>query len=718
MAQLEVARGERNQSSYGETTSAAWTTIGSPSVAAASLVTGKKYLIIARAEVKGKEANPGALLGMRLLHGTTEFTESAMEFLPDVSSADHAIYWYVTVWTAVAGEGLTMQVHADGAHTVQYNFATLTAIRLSDALVEGTDWVFNENVVAAALDTTPTARATITFTPGTGGQTWLVLTDAMLQVDLSGSDFCGADLSLDGGAALVAQRGGKLAGERRPTPPPFWIGTLTAAAHTFTLRSLRSAGSGGTHRRSALFALRLPAFDVASTAQDDTQKSPGTFNVAWAAQGLTLSHTQAIEAGLVLVIGYCAHVPNLDGTGARRWQNARVQLDNVDTLSEDGTTNTYSLTSTFARWFTPINVDGNVLPYMLAAIETPAAGPHSLDLDFGGQNASTRGSKFFRLAAISLEITPPPPTPGSGGAVGSLERNDQIMYQSDYRAERRRVRVRLVDATDNVTPEAGEAGGQGSISVNGGAYTTTGVGVLVAEDAANGLYYAELTKAALNVPPGSSIRFRYKSAATALFSVTVPVEERAWIDDGLAAGGGANYLDLEAAGTTRSLPARVPAGSIVVATDGTGAEQSQVALSYAAPRVTVEQNWTTAPDGTTRYKILPGLPPVVPDVNVAQVNKSATAAQRLQGGADAALTGTVQAGTNTTTQVTTDLPTVVGGVATPPNHYKGRSLYLTSGPGQGDYAAITASVVSGGLTVLTVDTLAQVPVVGNTFLVT
>jgi hypothetical protein len=80
-------------------------------------------------------------------------------------------------------------------------------------------------------------------------------------------------------------------------------------------------------------------------------------------------------------------------------------------------------------------------------------------------------------------------------------------------AEFRRLFFFLVDATDLFTPETGEAGGQPEISVNGGAWASTGAGVLVA--IGGGYYYAEVTQAAVNIAIGSAILGRYKSANTA-----------------------------------------------------------------------------------------------------------------------------------------------------------------------------------------------------------
>jgi hypothetical protein len=86
------------------------------------------------------------------------------------------------------------------------------------------------------------------------------------------------------------------------------------------------------------------------------------------------------------------------------------------------------------------------------------------------------------------------------------------MKKSEATAAKRRVYFHCVDATDGITAETGEAGGQPQISTNGAAWTNTGIGVLVA--IGNGRYYAELTAGALGTA-GDLIETRYKSGNTA-----------------------------------------------------------------------------------------------------------------------------------------------------------------------------------------------------------
>ena len=80
-------------------------------------------------------------------------------------------------------------------------------------------------------------------------------------------------------------------------------------------------------------------------------------------------------------------------------------------------------------------------------------------------------------------------------------------------AARRQVYFDLRDATDGITAETGEAGGQPQISTNGGAWTNTGIGTLTS--IGSGEYYAEVTQSATNITAGGRIKTRYKSANTA-----------------------------------------------------------------------------------------------------------------------------------------------------------------------------------------------------------
>ena len=90
--------------------------------------------------------------------------------------------------------------------------------------------------------------------------------------------------------------------------------------------------------------------------------------------------------------------------------------------------------------------------------------------------------------------------------------NRTLIHANEATAAQRRVYFDLRDATDGITAETGEAGGQPQISTNGAAWTNTGIGTLT--HIGSGRYYADLTQAAV-ATAGDLIETRYKSAATA-----------------------------------------------------------------------------------------------------------------------------------------------------------------------------------------------------------
>lgn len=710
MTQLELAYAER-VADAGGTTSASYGNVTSPQLTSGQFVTGKKYLILARAEITMNTL--AARGGIRLVHGSTVFDGSTQEFTPITNIGEWSPYFYFTVWTAVAGEGVNLQTKGNGTARCDQRFSSLAAIRLSDAVVEATDWLYGEHTTSTVLTTSQQTGATLTWTPPVGGDTWLLMTRGRMDFDFTVDEFCSRmDRTGEAATSWEMIHGGRAAGDSRVLAM-LWAGPLAAVAQTFREQSRRIGTGANTAARtgSAVFALNLARLDAANYTLADAHLDVIS-TTQYGTQVASVGHAQVVAGGKALVLGQLCFDPTSD-TGDRYFY-ARVQQDNVDSFSADGIANTYSGANGGRSYYPNSQVDspGQVWPYIHASIETLGAGTYDFDLDASIINAgSGRGVKFRRIMALSLELASGAPPPSGGAGSAAPERNEQIMYQHDYSAPRRRVRVRITDSAGAAITNA--ASTQGAISKNGAAFTTTGVGVLVAEESANGLYYSELTAAALDAL--GSYRYRVAPAGAALFSVVFPVEELPWVYDGLASAGGANYVDLSGP------PAYIQPGSLVRIVDGPGAGQSMLALSYASPRVTMEANWDTNPTSASRILVQPGLPFRVPDVNVSQIAGKAAAATNLAEGAEALGVATVRTGANSPVQIVCDLPVVVGGVATPANFWKDRGLVIKTGALAGDHAIISGSSVSGADTVLALDpnsALTGTPAVGVKFVVT
>lgn len=93
-------------------------------------------------------------------------------------------------------------------------------------------------------------------------------------------------------------------------------------------------------------------------------------------------------------------------------------------------------------------------------------------------------------------------------------------------SNKRRVYFKLVDATDGLTPESGEAAGQPQISVYGADYANTSATLTAVDSGTNGSYYIDLstTEYASILNNGQSL-VRYKSANTAEFEDVVKIQQ-------------------------------------------------------------------------------------------------------------------------------------------------------------------------------------------------
>ncbi len=184
---------------------------------------------------------------------------------------------------------------------------------------------------------------------------------------------------------------------------------------------------------------------------------------------------------------------------------------------------------------------------------------------------------------------------------------DGTLYLKDYNANRRLLPVWCVDATDGITPETGEAAGQPQISINGGAFVNTSA-TLTAADATTGLYKVQLTAAELSAL--GTLRLKYKSANTAAFDAAYRIEPNPYLHDGTAQAGTSSTITLASSADATNNAAYDNA--VVWLYDGTGANQMRGVGSYAASTlvVTTDQAWTTTPDSTSKYLILPSPKPV------------------------------------------------------------------------------------------------------------
>ena len=226
----------------------------------------------------------------------------------------------------------------------------------------------------------------------------------------------------------------------------------------------------------------------------------------------------------------------------------------------------------------------------------------------------------------------------------------RLYKQNEGTAARREFPVFLVDATDGITPEIGEAGGQPQISKAGATTFTNTTATLVA--IGNGGYIVVLTVAEFDTL--GRFLVRYKSAATAEFQLdgeVVAFDPHDAVRAGLtalpnaaasAAGGLGTLTDLglvrtntAQGGAAQSITLDAAAsavtdffkGDAIWVVSGTGAGQLRICTAYngTSKVATVDRVWATNPDATSVFLAFGGsLAMTVAEVNTEALDVLAT----------------------------------------------------------------------------------------------
>jgi hypothetical protein len=400
-----IAHAFTEQNTAQTTTGTAYGDVTGASIASGSFVAGKKYLIFITAQVSNNTA--GEQVGLIATHGTTDFAESELVF--DVISAnERATYGWFTVWTAVSGEGIKLRFKASAGTSAADQIA-IFAMNLSDNLTENTDWFFNERATDDALTATPVVGASITFTPETASQDWLVLSYA--QVDPTATNTTPeSSLQESVGGTTTPSAGYEVADATGIIQYPLArVFSLSAASHQFNEVSI-SESSTHTRLHSSMFILNLNKFKNHANAYTDAGVTLSTTD--YATQLQTISITPDV-AGDVWMGAYWTFV----GGSTIREGEFRVQLDGSDQPAGQ-TTDNYQ--------FDYGNDATDVDPVILTTLASLTAAAHTIDLDASSDGATGIPQGGHRtLWAVTMELPPESinAQPGSysvSGAVAGL----------------------------------------------------------------------------------------------------------------------------------------------------------------------------------------------------------------------------------------------------------------------------------------------------------
>ena len=402
-----------------------WTDISGASIASANFTTGRKYLLVFMGELSGA-VGAIARVGMRAVHGSTPFSEPE-HFVEPQTTSSRLAYCYVTVWTAVASEGVKLQFKGNASgDTVRGGNLTLFSMEISEQLTENTDWFSDEVIASTALPNnwTSSNNASVTFTPSAGDD-WLVITNALLLPGATNRRFK-SRIERTGEASTTepqaAQEGENLATDRFLFGLFRVFNNLGAVSQTFTEQSAQTGGgTNGTRERSFVFALNLNKFDKHASAFIDAEITLSATDFATEMQ--TISVTPNV-VGDVWVVGSWGFEPRGSGLYCR----GRQQIDGADQPPLQ-TTNKRQKNEPWDQF--------DVLLVQHQTVENLSAAAHTIDLDGSVESAVSGSTGEDRvLVAITMELAAAGETPVSQTAqsgyegLGGLSPGEQKAFES------------------------------------------------------------------------------------------------------------------------------------------------------------------------------------------------------------------------------------------------------------------------------------------------
>ena len=192
---------------------------------------------------------------------------------------------------------------------------------------------------------------------------------------------------------------------------------------------------------------------------------------------------------------------------------------------------------------------------------------------------------------------------------------------------------------------------------------------------------------------------------------------------GTAQGGGAASITLA---TGESATNDIFAGDRVIIVGGTGIGEHGIITTYdgGTKVATMSQNWVIQPIAGSEYELSPADVDVetwqhaivsvsaasaLPEVDAKSISDSAVAADRLEASAETIVVGAAEAGTLSTTQMTSDLSEATD------DHYNGRIVIWTSGDLKDQASDITDYLGATGM--LTYTAVTEAPGAADTFVI-
>ncbi|MFH0892645.1 MAG: hypothetical protein V1867_07800 [Candidatus Falkowbacteria bacterium] len=168
-----------------------WQEVTEYLIASTTFTAGKDYLIVVNFSIHNSNVNANSMAQVR--HGTTAFDDSVWRWETDrnlLADIGHG-YQYFTVWRAVAGEDIHVDVSNAGGtdYTVRTEDFQAFALNLSDDLTQNTDWYFASTTVSGDLPNGSWTVNGASVTIDGGGNDWMIVGMGHLLSDSTSADF-------------------------------------------------------------------------------------------------------------------------------------------------------------------------------------------------------------------------------------------------------------------------------------------------------------------------------------------------------------------------------------------------------------------------------------------------------------------------------------------------------------------------------------------------
>ncbi len=290
---------------------------------------GEKYLIMAWGY--HNTDNTTGRSGIRVYKngglGAGPFGESeAIEETDQTSASYKTPYFWHTVWTADTNYEIEVQMYNGTLfNTSRVEDITLVAINVEDLIDHG-DLKYDYDLTGGTLTTTPTTKASVTWTPENNNDTWWVAGYSQADIVDINSDQYEARLDIDSTDYSIQS----IEGEDAADTPLYglgWAQTLSNSSHTASIQLSESAANEQWDA-VGIFALRLDVFEdfAIDTTSGDQELTAGVGSYNEIAE---ITPTPQTAGNWITAGGFIA-----DDNGGR--VTARIQESAANITDEDG----------------------------------------------------------------------------------------------------------------------------------------------------------------------------------------------------------------------------------------------------------------------------------------------------------------------------------------------------------------------------------------------